>query len=100
MQHSAFESVLQHPTIASDIEVLSAISARAWELLQQPEFARLFLQALANERVGQQGFDQLLQDLLFIPAIHDPLMKALTQCEQNSATAKRFEQFKKNSGLT
>lgn len=97
IQHSAFETVLQHPTVASDIEVLSAISARAWELLQQPEFARLFLQALANERIEQQGFDQLLQDLLFIPSVHQPLMQALKQAERNSTVAKRFEQFKKST---
>ncbi len=98
IQHSAFESVLQHPTLASDIEVLAAISARAWELLQQPEFARMFLQALANDRIEQQGFDQLLQDLLFIPGVRDPLMKTLRQSAKNSAVAKRFEQFKKSTG--
>lgn len=100
IQHSAFESVLQHSTLASDIEVLAAISARAWELLLQPKFARMFLHALAGERVEQQGFDQLLQDLLFIPGVHDPLMKTLKQSEKNSTVAKRFEQFKKNTGLT
>ena len=100
IQHSAFESVLQHPTLAGDIEVLAAISARAWELLLQPEFARMFLHALASEGIEQQGYDQLLQDLLFIPGVHDPLMKTLKQSEKNSAVAKRFEQFKKNTGLT
>jgi len=99
IQHSAFESVLQHSILASDIEVLSAVSARAWELLLKPEFARMFLHALANQRVEQQGFDQLLQDLLFIPAVHQPLMEELKQAEKSSAIAKRFEQFKKSTGL-
>ena len=99
IQHTAFESVLQHATLAGDIEVLAAISARAWELLLQPEFAQIFLHALANKRVEQQGFDQLLQDLLFIPAVHQPLMETLKQAEKSSAVAKRFKQFKKGAGF-
>jgi len=95
IQQSTFESVLQHPALASDIEVLATISARAWELLLQPEFARMFLHALASDGIKQQGFDQLLQDLLFIPAVHQPLMETLRQAGRNSAVAKRFEKFRK-----
>lgn len=99
IQQPAFESVLQHPALASDIEVLAAISARAWELLLQPKFAQMFLHALAGDGIEQQGFDQLLQDLLFMPGVHDPLMKILKQAERNSAVAKRFEQFKNERRL-
>ena len=99
IEHSAIESVLQHPALASDIEVLAAISARAWELLLQPKFARMFLHALAGEGIEQQGFDQLMQDLLFIPSVHQPLMETLKQAERNSTVANRFEQFKKSAGF-
>lgn len=95
----AFESVLQHQMMANDIEVLAAISARAWEQLLLPEYARMFLSALAGERVGQRGFDQLLQDLLFIPGVRDVLLKTLKQSANNSAVVKRFEIFKKSTAV-
>lgn len=99
IRQKAFESVLVHESLSSDIEVLAAVSARAWELLQQEGFSRMFLQALARDSVEQQGFDQLLQDLLFIPGVHQPLMETLKQAEKNSSVAKRFKDFKKSSGL-
>ncbi|MEN8214702.1 MAG: DUF3549 family protein [Pseudomonadota bacterium] len=99
MRQTAFEAVLQQPALAGDIEVLAAISARAWELLKEPEYARLYLEALASDSIDQQGYDQLLEDLLFIPAVHQPLMETLRQAEKNSAIARRYAAFREKTGL-
>jgi hypothetical protein len=95
---ASFEAVLGEQALAGNIEVLAAIAGRAWEMLRQPDFAGLYLQALASDAVGQQGFERLLEDLLFIPAVHQPLMEALKGAQGGSAVAKRFARFRRGSG--
>lgn len=94
---ASFEAVLGEQSLAGDIEILAAIAGRAWEMLRQPDFVGLYLQALASEAVGQQGFERLLEDLLFIPGVHQPLMEALKGAHRQSAVAKRFAHFRRSN---
>lgn len=95
---ASFAAVLGEQPLAGDIEILAAIAGRGWEMLRQPDFASLYLRALASEAVGQQAFERLLEDLLFIPGVHQPLLEALKGAQRQSAVAKRFALFRSSSG--
>lgn len=60
--------VLQSPQ-GQAIEILVAIANRCWQDLLNPELRQHFLQALANNNQGQQAFNKIMSDLVFIPAL-------------------------------
>ncbi len=76
--------VLASP-VSMDAEVLAAISGRAWESLAEESLAAPFLERLACNSEGQALFDQCLSDLLFVPGMREPLLKAL-RAPDRSAT--------------
>jgi hypothetical protein len=51
------------------IEILVAIANRCWEDLLNPELRGTFLLALATNNEGQQAFNKIMSDLVFIPAL-------------------------------
>lgn len=79
--------VLESP-IASDAEVLAAISGRAWESLTDSALAASFLENLANNSARQQFFDQCLADLLFIPGMREPLLRVMRATDRSTALAR------------
>ncbi len=66
-------SVLKTPA-GQNVEVLAAIAGRAWETLENPALRFLFLENLALCEAGQQAFDSIMADLLFLPKLR-PLLK-------------------------
>jgi hypothetical protein len=72
----AVSRLLQRPA-GGDIEVLVAISGRAWELLGAPGLRRSFLQRLATNSHGQAAFRQCIDDLLSLPSLAAELRQAL-----------------------
>lgn len=78
---------------AKDIEVLAAISGRCWEDLKNDELCRLFLNCLANNSSGQNGFTHLLADLLMIPGMREPIMQGLRDPDHSKELAQAMDQF-------
>lgn len=79
--------------MANNIEVLAAISGRCWEDLRTTRLASLFIETLAKNNQGQNGFEYLLIDLLAIPGLRDPLMTALRSPERSPELANAMGQF-------
>jgi len=76
LQQQLISDVLASPVSESAV-VLAAISGRAWGLLAEDSLAAAFLERLARNSEGQPFFDHCLADLLFIPGMREPLLKAL-----------------------
>lgn len=68
--------VLGHPGGAG-IEVLAAISGRAWEALADPVLLRRYLERLSENDHGQAAFEHCIGDLLSLPAVAGPVREAL-----------------------
>ena len=70
---SSIMSVLKTPA-GRNVEVLAAIAGRAWETLENSALRFSFLENLALCDAGQQAFDSIMADLLFLPILR-PLIK-------------------------
>ena len=68
--------LLQGPQ-GNEMELLAAIAARAWESLEDEEVCLLFLERLAEQVHGQDAFNGMLADLMFIPGLREPLFAGL-----------------------
>lgn len=66
-----------------NVEVLVAISGRAWEVLSNDAIALQFLEALAANDAGQQAFNHILRDLLYLPEI-GPLIRQTFRSQARS----------------
>ena len=67
------------------VEVLSAIGSRCWGDLLQPTVRQQFLELLAISEAGQNGFNRMLIDLLFIPGMRAAIMESLRNPERSPA---------------
>lgn len=84
LREQAVDTCLAGPH-AQQIEILAAIAARHWTLLQDASRAGCFVDALAQNSLGQDGFNQLMADLLFIPGMRAPLLAQLRSPERSPA---------------
>lgn len=55
----------------TQIELLAAISGRAWELLGESSYLQSYLERLAENEHGQDAFSQCVSDLLSVPVLTD-----------------------------
>jgi len=92
LRQKLIKAVLQAPC-AEDAEILAAISGRAWESLNQESIARSFLEKLAQNSIGQAFFDQCLADLLYLPGMREPLLKALRQPDRSATLSQSVGAF-------
>lgn len=60
-----------------DVDVLAALSGRAWEALEDDALLRRFLDRLAANRLGQAAFEAVLDDLLSLPSLDSQVRQAL-----------------------
>ena len=58
-----------------DIEILAAISGRAWEVLRDPAMCHQFLLRLAEQ--NQPRFDAVIADIVFLPTLRQPMLRTL-----------------------
>lgn len=70
---------------ARQIEILAAVAARHWEVLQQAELAQQFVEHLAVNTLGQAAFNQVMSDLLYLPGMRAPLLCQLRNPERTNA---------------
>ena len=70
------------------VDVLAAIAARNWEILHNPELARAFVEALAANDLGQDAFNQVMADLLYLPGMRASLLAQLRNPERSQTLDK------------
>ncbi|MGM0595183.1 MAG: DUF3549 family protein [Pseudomonadota bacterium] len=87
LRDTAIRSALESP-LGENVNILAAIAARNWEALQEAELARLFVEKLAHNNLGQEAFIQLMADLLYIPGMRPSLLTQLRNPERSEALSK------------
>jgi hypothetical protein len=90
--HNAIYSMLDSD-YGRHIEVLAAISGRAWEALQDPELRLQFLENLAHCETGQQAFNAIITDLLFLPGLRQPLLADFHNAQRSEKLAHAVDTF-------
>ncbi|MBD3670124.1 MAG: DUF3549 family protein [Gammaproteobacteria bacterium] len=80
-------------SLASDINILVAISGRSWEDLLDKDLRKLYLEALANNAEGQAVFNRVLVDLFFIDGMREPIMTSLRDPERSDTLASAIGKF-------
>lgn len=75
----------------NEVELLAAIAARAWDSLTEEQTCLLFLERLADNRVGQGVFNEILADLMFIPGMRAPLFAGLRNPQRSEKLAQALE---------
>lgn len=73
---SMVKRVLKH-SCSRNIEILATISGRIWRVLEQDLICQMFLEQLARNDTGQEGFNQLVVDVLYLPGMRPHIMQAL-----------------------
>jgi len=63
------KEALNNDSVATDPQVLIAISAKAWHCLEDDSTRNLFLNRLATNNAGQDYFNAVVIDLMFIPGM-------------------------------
>ena len=86
------QTVLEHP-IGQNVEVLASIAGRAWEALAEPTLRLRFLENLAHCEAGQQAFDGIMADLLFLPTLRRLLLTDFRGEEKSAQLTKVIETF-------
>ncbi|MBW9259191.1 MAG: DUF3549 family protein [Candidatus Thiodiazotropha sp. (ex. Lucinisca nassula)] len=83
---------LEHPD-SSHSELLVAISGRAWECLAEQQISERFLQRLAENEVGQELFDGVLSDLLYMPSSRAWLQSSLRNPQRSEQLNRAISHF-------
>lgn len=89
LQKQMVQTVL-NGKLATNIEVLAALSGRAWETLKWPEITRQYMHLLAVNDHGQEAFNQCLADLLSIPGMRQPVLATLRDPSRSEPLARAF----------
>jgi hypothetical protein len=76
--------VLGHP-VSQHIELLALISGRCWQVLTDADVCQSFLEALAENEAGYEGFSHILSDLIYLPNMRGVVMAALRNPERSDA---------------
>lgn len=87
-------SVLKN-SLGYNVEVLAAIAGRAWETLEDASVRIAFLEALARCEAGQQAFDGIMSDLLFMPGLGQIIRQEFRNTERSEQLARAFGAFLK-----
>lgn len=95
MRQEALQRVLESP-MASDISLLAAIASRCWEDLHDKHLCRLFMEALASNTLGQDAFNQVVVDLLFIPGMRETVLTTLRDPQRTRNLEQAVGQLFKN----
>lgn len=82
-----------HHEVSREIEVLAVLAGRCWPVLQDPHRCQLFIEKLAHNEAGYDGFSHLLADLIYLPAMRLPVMAALRNPERSAALSQYVGQL-------
>ncbi len=95
----AFASLLT-TSAGRNIEVLAAISGRAWEVLDDRDILDAYLLALAHNDHGQGAFAHCISDLLSVPAAAQQVRAALRADGQATEVKAAFAAMTDGSAAT
>ena len=84
-------SDLLQTDIVKEIEVIAAIAGRAWQDTTQEDLILPFMEALAHQE--QDAFTVILVDIMGIPNMREPILKALRNPERSNLLSKRIGGF-------
>ena len=87
------DTLSSHKAAPVSIEILVAVSGRAWDSLADENIALLFLEALATNDAGQEAFNQVLTDVLFMPIVGQCIRQAFRSPERSEALASAIGHF-------
>ncbi|MCK5917550.1 MAG: DUF3549 family protein [Cocleimonas sp.] len=93
-EDAARQKILQQvltTDIAQEIEVIAAIAGRAWQDIIQKNLLSLFIKALAHQE--QEAFNVILIDIMGIPHVREPVLKALRSPDRTALLSKRIGGF-------
>ncbi len=82
IRQQATTSVLQSQH-GTHIEVLAAIASRSWKDLTDPKLRKLFMENLASNSAGQDSFNLMVRDLVFIPGMRASIMESFRDPERS-----------------
>jgi len=80
-------------SVGHNVEVLAAIAGRCWKALESSNLRLLFLEALASCEAGQQAFNSIMADLLFIPGLQLSIKTDFEHPERSSQLKGAIETF-------
>lgn len=86
------KTVLNHE-LGHNVEVLASIAGRAWEALADPGLRFRFLENLAHCEAGQQAFDGVMADLLYLPTLRRLLLADFRSAERSAQLVAAIEAF-------
>ena len=89
---TTIQSVLSNP-VGRNVEVLAAIAGRAWETLEDSALRFSFLENLALCEAGQQAFDGIMADLLFLPGLRQLIKEDFRKTERSEQLATAIGKF-------
>jgi hypothetical protein len=84
--------VLSHPAAKSG-DILVAISGRAWEALAVDQLRERFLERLAENDQGAEFFNNVLNDLLYLPGVRQALLGTLRGKGHSTRLGSAIEAF-------
>ena len=85
--------VLLQSSVGSEVEVLAAISGRAWDSLYSEEHLMLFVLRLAEQE--QQAFNVILADLMMLPKMREKVMGVIRNPERSVQLSSKLNEFMK-----
>ncbi len=89
---STIKSVLETSS-GHNVEVLASIAGRAWETLEDSTLRFSFLENLALCEAGQQAFDGIMADLLFLPGLRQLIKEDFRKAERSEQLATAIGKF-------
>lgn len=90
LRKKAWQTVLDSEA-GAQIDVLAALSGRAWGDLQQSDLLKLYME---NAAQGEQvHFNALLADLLAIPGMREPIMQIIRSPERSTKLGESIGAF-------
>jgi len=75
------------------IELMAIFSGRCWEQLKDEEVMYAFMEALARVPEGQESFNVIIADLLYIPGMRDLVLQQIRKPERSPELSKAIGYF-------
>ncbi len=90
LRQNTLQEVLMSP-VGKDIEIIAAISGRAWNDLRDKSVLKVFVANLAGQ--NQMAFDAILSDLMMIPDMRELILAEMKEGNQPIGLSERLDQF-------
>lgn len=94
-RHDLLQTLLAQP-IGKRSDILAAVAGRMWEELSENHLRRQFLECLADSDQDQPFFNQILSDLLFLPATRPCMLESLREPGRSDRLSTAIGAFFKN----